>query len=326
LAAAYLVSGDEPLLAAEAAEQIRNAARGRGFTHRDLHVVERGFKWLDLQADAENLSLFADRRVLELRLFSTAIGEAGARTLRALTESPSPERLLLVVCDKLDTGVARSAWVRSIEQHGVHVQVWPVERERLSAWLKARAAGLGLELLGESAELLADRVEGNLLAAVQELEKIALAGGAGRVAEQTVLEAVAANARFDVFRLSDALLGGEPARAVAVLEGLRAEGVEPALVLWAVVREIRLLDRLQFVLRCGQPLDKALMAVGVWQRRQPLVRAALRRFDTRQTARLLCEALQADRSVKGTTGERPWDALERLVLSVTSSMRAPQAA
>ena len=316
LAAVYLVTGDEPLLVAEALEAIRARARRAGFEQRDHHVVERGFDWAELEAGAGNLSLFSSRRIIELRLPAPRPGEAGARTLRSLIERADPDRLLLIATTRLDAAAGRSVWVSCIERHGVVVQIWPIDRLELPGWIRRRAAAAGLDLAPPAAELLADRVEGNLLAADQEVQKLVMLLGAGRADEAAVAGAVAANTRFDVFRLTDAMLSGDAPRTLRVLDGLRAEGLEPALVSWAISRDLCLLARLSAAALNGEGEASSMSRHRVWQRRQPLVRRALRRFEPEQLARLLVRASEVDNVIKGVLAGSPWDELTRLVLDV----------
>lgn len=316
LAPAYLVAGDEPLLVGRAVDRIRDAARARDFTARELHVIERGFRWPELEAGADNLSLFSTRKIIELRLASPRPGDAGARCIRSLVEQPAPDRLLLVsVAGKLDAAAARSAWVKSIDEHGVVIDVWPVDRAHLPRWIGERADELGLRVTPDAAELLADRVEGNLLAADQELQKLAMTGPGTLIDEQAVLAAVADSARFDVFRLTDALVDGNAARAFAVLAGLRREGTQAVLVSWALSREIVLLARLRDAVQQGQRADAALARAGVWRRRQPAVKKALARYDEPALRALMARAAVVDRIVKGAEPGRSWDALTGLLLA-----------
>lgn len=317
LAGAYLVAGDEPLLVADALEQIRTAARRAGFEQRDLHVVDRSFRWDELAADTDNLSLFASRKLLELRLPSPKPGDAGARGIRALLERPDPDRLLIVaVAGRVD---ASAVWVKALEKAGVQVEIWPVERPELPGWIRARAARHGIRLTTAAAELLSDRVEGNLLAADQELAKLALHGAKGEVDEAQVLAAVADSARFDVFRLTDAVLVGDAARAFRVLHGLRAEGVQPVLVCWALARELGLLVSLKFAVASGDSLASAMARQRVWRRRQPAIERALKRFEWEHLTALLAQAVEVDGIVKGAAGASPWDALTGLVLAAVAA-------
>jgi DNA polymerase-3 subunit delta len=321
LASTYLVSGDEPLLVAEAAEQIRAAARRAGFDQRDLFVAERGFKWDELEASTDNLSLFAERRVVELRLPSPRPGDAGSKTLQHFAASPDPDRLVLVVTGKLDSAATRSSWVKAIESDGVVVQVWPIERAELPEWIGRRAQAAGLRLTRDAVELLADRVEGNLLAADQEIKKLALLGIDGAVDEQRVLAAVANSARFDVFELVDAWLAGDAARTFNVLGGLRAEGAEPVLLSWALSRELGLLGRLAAAVDRGQRLDSAFNEHKVWQRRQPVLRRALERYPLTELRRLLRQAVAVDRVIKGAMPGNPWQAVTQLLLLALAPRR-----
>ena len=316
LARVYLIAGDEPLLVAEAAAAVIARARANGFEQRDLYVVDRSFKWSDLDAELGNLSLFATRRALELRLPTARPGEAGAQFIASFAERADPDQLLLLVSGRLDAATARLAWVKRIEKQGVFVQVWPLERAELPGWLRARAQQSGLELTAPAAELLAERVEGNLLAAAQELEKLTLVRGKGRIDELVIADAVAESARFDVFRLTDALLAGDAARALQVLAALRAEGTELVLIGWALARELGLLARLKFVARDARALEAALQAHRVWPRRQPLIRRALGRLSYAQLAALLAQVAELDRVAKGAAdASRPWDLLTRIVLA-----------
>ena len=325
LAGFYLVGGTEPLLVGEALEQIREAARSRGFEDRELHTVSAQFRWDELEAGSNNLSLFGTRRILEVRLPSPSAGKQGARVLRALAEHQAPDRLVLVaVTGRLD---ARTAWVKAVDASGVIVEVWPVDRQELPRWIGERSATLGLRLTTGAAALLADRVEGNLLAADQELRKLALTINDGGVDEDTVFEAVANSARFDVFRLSDAVTDGDAARAVTVLDGLRAEGVDPVRVCWALSREIGRLTRLKSAVQQGENIDRALLRHGVWRRRMPAVKRALGRFDGPRLKDLLARAARTDNTVKGRTPGDPWVALTALVLAaVDPGSRAPRVA
>jgi DNA polymerase-3 subunit delta len=316
LAPVYLIAGDEPLLVAEAAAEIVTAARARGFDQRDVHVADRTFRWSELEADMGNLSLFATRRVVELRLPTGRPGEAGARFIASFVDRGGPDDILLLVSPKLDAAVARSAWVKQVEGKGVLVQVWPLDRGELPDWLLARARRQGLELTAPAAELLADRVEGNLLAAAQEIEKLRLYHGAGRIDEAAVVEAVADTARFDVFRLTDALLAGDAARALRVLGSLRAEGTELVLISWALAREIGLLVRLKAAGRDGRSLDQALRQHGVWQRRHPLLKRALPRYSAARLTALLNDAAALDLVVKGAVPGQAWQEITRLVLAM----------
>lgn len=308
----YLVSGDEPLLVNEAADAIRAKARAQGFTERELHVVERGFDWQALLSGSRALSLFAERKILEIRL-SGAPGEQGADVLVSLAADPSPDTLVLVITGKLDGRTLNSRWVNAIDKHGVVVQVWPVELARLPAWIRERLARHGLKADPAAAALLAERVEGNLLAAHQEVEKLALLMPQGTITAEAVVDAVADSARFDVLQLGEAAMRGQIARALRILDGLHGEGVEPTLVLWALNKDLQWIARAQALMRNGRSADMAMNALYVWRPRQAAMKLALNRLTATDVRGLLMDAANVDRAIKGALRSDPWIELEALV-------------
>jgi DNA polymerase III subunit delta len=317
LARVYLVAGDEPLLVDEAVDQIRVAARRDGFDGRELYTIDRGFRWAELEAQADNLSLFASRKVLELRLPTPRPGDAGSRGITSMSEREDADTLLIVaVGERLDSVASRSAWVKSIDTHGVVVEIWPIERRELPRWVERRAAAAQLKLTAAAAQVLAERVEGNLLAADQEIQRLALTAAGREIDEGEVLESVANNSRFDAFTLADAVLAGDAARAFKILAGLRREGVTPVLVSWALARDIAVLARLQYAARHRGDLDQALARSGVWRRRQPLVKQALRRYGVGRLGDLLVRAAEVDATLKGLRSGEPWTALTDLLLAL----------
>ena len=299
---AYLISGDEPLLAGEAADAVRTRAREAGFSEREVHFIERASDWDAVRAASANLSLFGTRRVLEVRLASAKPGAAGAATLMALLAADDRDTLFLILTPRLDREAQAAEWVRRLDSRGGWVQIWPVEAEKLPAWLAARCRKLGLEPDTEALELLAARTEGNLLAAQQELAKLALLAPAGRLTPEVVLASVADSARFDVFQLGEAVLAGDTARALRMLAGLRAEGTEATLVLWALTRALRDL----WSARSGGA------AVPAWRRRGAALALAAKRAPALPFAALAARAARADRVLKGRLPGEPWDELALL--------------
>jgi DNA polymerase-3 subunit delta len=308
---------------AEAAGEIRQAAASAGYTERELHLAERGFDWSALSRSADTLSLFADRRVIEVRLPTGKPGDRGAATLVDLVERPDEDRLLLVVTGKLDGSTSRTRWVRALEKHGVWVQVWPLDASRLPGWIERRMKAVGLEPTRDAVALLAERTEGNLLAAQQEIEKLGLLTGSGPLDADAVLEAAADSARFDVFKLTDAALAGQATRAVRMLRALEAEGVEPVLVSWALARELRLLVT---VSRARGPIERALEAARVWPRRRPLIKQALQRMEPGRLVELYSLAADTDRIIKGAAPGMPWASLTALVTGLAGASCPGQSA
>ncbi len=309
----YLVSGDEPLLVNEAADAVRARARAEGYTERDLHVVERGFDWNALLADSRAMSLFAQRKIVEIRMTNPTPGEQGGSAIVELAQQGSPDNLVLVITGKLDGRTQNSKWVSAIDKQGVLVQVWPIDLARLPNWIRERLARHGLQAEPAAATLLAERVEGNLLAAHQEVEKLALLVPPGPLDTQTVLEAVADSARFDVLQLGEAAMRGQTARTLRILEGLRGEGVESVLALWAVNKDLQWLARVQYLMRNGQSADSAMNAIYVWRPRQAAMKQALSRLKPGAVRGLLLDASRVDRAIKGVLRTDPWVELEALV-------------
>ena len=300
----YLVSGDEPLLAGEAVDAVRARARAAGFTEREVHVAERAGDWEEVRGSARNLSLFGARRVFEIRMGARP-GAAGNAALMALLEAGDPDTLFLILTPRLDREAQGADWVRAVEAHGAWVQIWPVDASRLVGWLRGRARQLGLEANDAALELLAERTEGNLLAAHQELAKLALLAGGAVVTPEAVLASVADSARFDVFQLSEAVLSGAAARALRVLAGLRAEGTEPTLVLWALTRALH--DAWGALAGAGGGVQR-----GGWQRQSVALAEARRRAPHMAFTDLTAHAARADRVIKGRVAGNAWDELTLL--------------
>ena len=295
----YLVSGDEPLLTGEAADAIRVKARALAFTEREAHFLERGSDWDDVRASAGNMSLFGSRRVVEIRLPSGKPGVAGNKALVALLERPDPDTVFLILTPRLDRDAQSADWVRAVEERGAWVQVWPIDVERLAGWLRGRCRRLKLEATDEALELLAERTEGNLLAANQELEKLTLLARDGRITADTILASVTDSARFDVFQLGEAVLAGDAQRALRMIAGLRGEGTEPTLVLWALTKAMR-------DLWSGMPGSTGPKP-RVWGKQSAALDKGLRRAARLPFAALVVRAGRADRMIKGRLAGNAWD-------------------
>ena len=308
LASVYLLSGAEPLQAGEAADAIRAAARARGFTEREVFFIERANSgpWDEIFASAQALSLFAARRILEIRIPGGKPGTQGAAALQELAGLAGADLLLLVIVGELDWTAQKSAWVQALDRAGVWVDAQAVNLAQFPAWLRMRAAALGLTLDADALQALTQHTEGNLLAAAQELVKLQLAGHAN-VGVAEVLSSAAQSSRYDVTQLGEAVLRGDAPRALRVLAGLKAEGVEATLVLWSVWQELRALWQ---TLLPGPPV------AGVWSRNKSLLPAAAARLKPLGRAffaRLDERMAVVDRVVKGRQWGSAWDELGVLV-------------
>ena len=313
----YLVSGDEPLLLQECCDQIRQKARAENCNERE--IIEGGvsnFNWQDILHSASNMSLFADRKLIELRLPSGKPGAEGSKALCEYLDIASGDDVLLIVSGKIDKQSTNSKWYKALDKAGVTVQVWPVDAKNLPRWLQQRVRNAGMSIDDDALRLLCERMEGNLLAAVQEVEKLKLLAAGSKITMQTVTEAVSDNARYNLFDMADNALKGNASVSLRMLYGLRAEGTEPPVVLWALVREIRTLYEAQLDCDSGQSTQQALSSRRVWQNRMPLMQAALTRHNTHSLSLLLEQAARADGSIKGFADGKPWDNLSRLVITL----------
>lgn len=316
LAPVYLVCGDEPLQVEESCDAIRKQAREEGFTEREVLTVEKGFDWSALAQSAGSMSLFGDRKILELRMPTGKPGKEGAKAFGEYVQNLSDDTVLMVICGKLDASTMKTKWVKSLEEAGVLIQVWPIDAARLPMWIEQRMRSRGLQGSKEAISLLAERVEGNMLAAAQEIEKLLLLQGSGRVDVDAVAASVADSARFSLFDLVDHALAGRDERVVRMLNGLRGEGVDPVLILWALTREIRSLAQMSTSLSQGQGIEAVLARHRIWEKKKPLMKSALKRHSRGRWYSLLRKCAHIDRIIKGAAVGKPWDELLQLGLLV----------
>ena len=328
LAPLYVLHGDEPLLQQEAADAIRAAARAQGYTERSSFTVAVAhFDWSAVLAAGGSLSLFADRQTIEIRIPSGKPGKDGSVALQQLAEGArgNDSTLTLVQLPRLDKATKTGSWFTALEGAGVAVQIDPIERAQLPQWIAQRLAAQGQRVAaGEDGQrtlqFFADRVEGNLLAAHQEIQKLGLLHPPGELSWAQVEAAVLNVARYDVFKLSEAVLGGQVLRVQRMLDGLEAEGEAPVLVHWALAEDIRALKRVKDAMNAGKPLPMALRENRVWGVKERLYERILPRANDAQLARLLQAAHQVDGIVKGLKvadwPAQPWQALQRLALQL----------
>jgi DNA polymerase-3 subunit delta len=324
----YTLHGDEPLLIQEAADAIRAAARAAGFSERSSHTVAGAhFDWSEVLAAGGSLSLFADKQIVEIRIPSGKPGKDGSTAIQQLCEQSegNADVLTLVMLPRLDKATRSGAWFAALERHGVTVALEPIERSALPQWLAQRLAQQdqrvkpGVE--GQrSLQFFADRVEGNLLAAHQEIQKLALLFPPGELGFEDIERAVLNVARYDVFKLSEAVLAGQRMRVQRMLDGLQAEGEAPVLVHYSLAEDIRALKRVRDAMDAGRPLPMALREQRVWGVRERLFERVLPRLDGESLARLLKAAHQVDGIVKGLKvpgwPTDAWQALQRLAMSL----------
>jgi len=310
LAGLYVVFGDEHLLAQEACDRIRAAARVGGFTERNVFTVERSFDWSSLLGATQSMSLFGDRQLIELRIPSGKPGKEGADALKALAAAGNPDVLVLVTLPRLDAATQKSAWFTALADGGVSLRIDPVERAQLPNWVAQRLMQQGQRVAtGEEGrralQFIAERVEGNLLAAHQEIQKLGLLYPQGALTFEQVHDAVLNVARYDVFKLNEAMLAGDVGRLSRMLDGLKGEGEAAVLVLWALTEEVRTLLKIKRGAAAGKPLAMLLRENRVWGPRERLVGPALSRVTEPLLEEGLALAAALDRQVKGLTGAAP---------------------
>ena len=318
----YFITGDEALLVGEAADAVRSAARAQGFTERETHVADAKFDWQALRAGLDNLSLFADKKLVEIRLQSGTPGREGSKALIDFLDHPPADTLLLISAPKVDKRSTTTKWAKAIEKQGVWVTVYTIPPDKLPSWLAHRMRAAGLAFDQEAVEVLASRVEGNLLAAQQEISKLALLADKHQVTADIVLKSVADGARFDVFQLADAAVGQDVRRAVRVLYGLRNEGTPAPLVLWALVRDANTLVSAWLRVQQGDPPARVMQELRIWRNRQGIFSRALRNHDAHSIRKLTAKSAGTDRVVKGARPGQPWEALLELSLLMASPKQA----
>ncbi|MFC0268220.1 DNA polymerase III subunit delta [Kushneria aurantia] len=328
LAAIYVVAGDEPLLHMEACDAIRARARERGIEEREILQVEPNFEWQRLAESANALSLFASTRLIELRLGDQSPGQEGGRALEAYAESAGDsDNLLLISAARFDRKTQQSRWFKALESRGVFVPVWPIDHQRLHFWVRDRARLHGLEMDQEAARLLAERTEGNLLAADQALIRLALVHNPGsRLNAERIAADTEQSARYDVFTLTDACLRGERERVVRIVAGLRGEGVEAPVILWALSRELRTLLSVRQHLDQGQSIEQACKAQRpmIPEKRRPFYQQSLNRLPLKRLHKLLLLSQRIDLAIKGSVRLPVWEALSDLAFTLAGA-RGPLA-
>ena len=317
LKSVYVVYGDEPLLVIEAADAIRAAARRRGFDERNVLTAMAGYNWVELHHAAGNMSLFGGRTLIDLRLPTGKPGREGSAAIQDYCAHPSPDALLLVTLPGLDWSEEKAAWLKALTDAGVAVKLIPPSLAQLPAWIAGRLRRQQQGAEGDALRFIAERVEGNLLAAHQEILKLGLLHPAGELSLQQVQDAVLNVARYDLDGLREALLAGDVGRLTRTLDGLQQEGEAPPLVLWALTEEVRALAQVKAGLRQRQSIEALLKEARVWGARQALFKRALQRVDDGRANAALAHAALIDRLIKGAAGAGDvWDEFLRLGLRV----------
>lgn len=319
LAPIYLVSGDEILLVQEAADAILKAAKGAGYHECIRFTVDAQFDWSLFREASISDSLFSDRQCIQLRLTSAKLSEAGKNILAAYLQKPSSDKCLLLIADKLDAAVQKTAWFKLLNNAGVFLPIWPLQPAQLPDWIKQRLHQVGLSADTASIHLIAELTEGNLLSTAQMIEKLSLLYQ-GRVTFKQIREMSADSARYNVFDLVDKMLQGEVDAILRVLRILQEEDVEPTLILWAITRELRELIQHMNALRQGQTLSQVLSGQRIWENRKPWIARTLRAHSEKSLYDALQSAARVDLLIKGMESGSVWMELTDLTLAVSGAV------
>ena len=328
----YWIAGDEPLLIEESASLARNWFKEAHFTEREVFNVERGFKWEQFNHAVNNLSLFSEKKILDVRLQSSKLDQDAKEAVRAFLNINNPDLVLLIRSPKLESTQLNSKWFKSIISQVVIVQVWPVGRENLGSWLSNRLIKEGIKPDKEALRLLTDKVEGNLLAAIQEIEKLKLLankqGQPINLDADTAMQVIADSSRYTAYNLIDSALLGDSVRSMKIVINLKAEGTYPKnilIILGAITRELRILLPLVEEKELGKGINGIMESNRVWFNRKKAVGSLLQRCTTQDLWKMLARSKKIDEAIKGASSSNPWDELNFLILELCGKNTSYQA-
>lgn len=308
----YLLVGDEPLQLQEAGDAIKAAAAVQGFSERESHLVDKSFQWHELQNSAGNMSLFATQRIIELHMPSGKPGTKGSASIVSFVEQMPTDVMLIIRCDEWNVGNEKTKWVKTVINKGAYLRVYQPKASELPNWIRQRCQSIGLQVDQDAIGLLSMRLEGNLLAAAQELEKLKMRYAEQVVTGRDVAGLVADNARFDVFRLTDSLFDKQPSRAIRILRSLEKNDVAAVVVHWALERETRMLCELAFIRSQQRNVSAAdYRRMGIWQSRQPVIQKVLNSAPMAHWETSLKALSDIDRMIKGRLSGNAWLAMEK---------------
>jgi DNA polymerase III subunit delta len=317
LAPVYFISGDEPQQLGELADAIRKSAKERDFTAREIFFVDKLFDWKQLNVAADTFSIFADKKIIDLRLPTGTPGAEGAKALAAYCQHLPEDTLLLITAGKITKDAQKSSWFQALDKVACVIQVWPLSGQDLLRWIQDRLQQRGITTEPGAVKILADRVEGNLLAAAQEIEKLYVLYGSGKLSTQQIMDVVADSSRYDVFKLVESALSAQPDKVLKIVLSLNAEGIASAIVLWALMREVRILISYKAAQNQGEK-ELILKKNGIWGERKQLIDSAVKRFTFAELNKVLVLGAKADRQIKGQQQGDAWETLLEASLGLAS--------
>ena len=315
----YIVSGDELLLTQEASDTIRSFAYEKGFQERTVFDVDGKFDWAQIHASVNTLSLFETKKILELRLARGKLNDQGAKALVEVCKLLGENNLLLIVSPKLDRSEQSSLWLKTLTARGMHIEIPRINVDELPAWIAQRLKRRNIQISRDKIQIISDRVEGNLLAAAQEIEKLELLALDDNTNELAISTIVTDSTRYDVYDLIDKILLGDTRSTGRILRGLQAEGTQPLQLLWAVLNELRKLIKASQLIAGGESINSALSQAGVWKSNLSSMRLVIKRCSSAHLRMLLYQASAIDRGVKGLRESNIWDELTTMIISLSGS-------
>ncbi|MEQ1484999.1 DNA polymerase III subunit delta [Methyloglobulus sp.] len=317
LAPVYFISGDEPQQLGELADTIRRSAKERDFTAREIFFADKLFDWKQLNVSADNFSIFSDKKIIDLRLPSGTPGAEGGKALTAYCKHLPEDTLLLITAGKVTKDAQKSSWFQALDKVGCVIQIWPLAGQDLLRWIQDRMQQRGIIPEPGAVKLLADRVEGNLLAAAQEIEKLYVLYGSAKLSTQQIIDVVADSSRYDVFKLVESALSGQADKVLKIVSSLKAEGIASAIVLWALIRETRILIAYKAAQGQGEK-ELILKKNGIWGERKQLIDSSAKRLTHVELNNVLVLGAKADRQIKGQQQGDAWETLLEASLVLAS--------
>ena len=310
----YWLSGDEALLLDESADLVRKACKQAGISERQVLHVDPKFNWQQLAEANQSMSLFGERKLIELRV-SNKLNDQARKALQAYLHAPNPDNVLMLISPKIETASTKTKWFKQLESQGVWLPLWPIDTAQLPSWLQQRLQQAGYTIDADALALLAEKVDGNLLAGKQEVEKLSLLSQQSHIDAATVMSVVAESARYNVFDLSDAIMSLQLKRSIKVLNGLKAEGIEAPIILWALTRELRICATLKQAQNQGKNLQPLYKTHRIWNNKVQLVNTMLSHCTLSHFQQLIRFSAKIDQSIKGQINQDPWQLMQQLVFA-----------
>lgn len=314
----YLITGDEPLIIQESGDAIRNAAYKAGYTNRKVFHVDADFKWEELFYCSNAISLFAEKNILELR-FTKKPDKHDCAALLSYAQTATNNNILIITTPKLDKRAQNQKWFQAINDVGITIAIWAISAEQLPSWIKNRMQQQGLAAQQEAVTLLAELVEGNLLAANQEITKLSLIYQTNKITAKMITDAVSSSSRYNIFNLIDTTLKGEASHAIHIIHELKSEGVHALAIIWGLSQELRKLVKIKSAVEQGQSLNQAMQAQGIWHNKQAMTSKALSHLSLNMLKHINLAIASADQTTKGMSNGKVWDQLEAIIMTIAGS-------